>query len=115
MAHPLKQFNKNYYVVAHQGDTFRSIGEDLDVSYRKLAKYNELDKDAVLNEGDIVWLKKKRSNAPKEYKNRPHFVSAGESMYSIAQHYGIRLVSLYKMNHLPPTYQIQVGDELRIR
>lgn len=113
--HSVHQFNENYYVVAKAGDTFRSIGDDVGISYKKLAKYNELDRDAVLEEGDYVWLKKKRRKAPKEYKNRPHIVSDGESMYSISQKYGIRLKRLYKMNDLEPDYVIQVGDELKLR
>ena len=36
-------------------------------------------------------------------------------MYSIAQQYGIRLKSLYKMNHLKPDYVLCVGDRLRLR
>lgn len=109
------EFNKNYYVIARAGDTFQSIADDMDMSRRTLARYNELDKDATLEEGDYVWLKKKRRNAPKEYKNRPHRVIAGESMYTISQKYGIRMKNLYKMNKLSPDYVIQVGDELRIR
>ena len=35
------EFNNNYYVIARKGDTFRSVAEDVDVSYRKLAKFNE--------------------------------------------------------------------------
>lgn len=113
--HPIKQFNKNYYVIARRGDTFKSIAKELGVSYRRLARFNERDKDDILEQNDIVWLKKKRSNAPKEYKNRMHYVKEGESMYSISQSYGIRLKSLYKMNHLKPDYQIQVGAALRVR
>ncbi|UKK49579.1 glucosaminidase domain-containing protein [Prevotella sp. E9-3] len=113
--HPIKQFNKNYYVIARRGDTFKSIAKELGVSYRRLARFNERDKDDILEQNDIVWLKKKRSNAPKEYKNRMHYVKEGESMYSISQYYGIRLKSLYKMNHLKPDYQIQVGAALRVR
>ncbi len=114
-AHRVYAFNKNYYVIAKEGDTFRSIGADVDVSYKKLAKYNENDCDAQLEEGEFVWLQKKRRNAPKEYKNRPHVVKAGESMYTISQRYGIRLKNLYKMNGLLPDYQIRVGDVIRIR
>lgn len=113
--HPIKQFNKNYYVIARRGDTFKSIAKELGVSYRRLARFNERDKDDILEQNDIVWLKKKRSNAPKEYKNRMHYIKEGESMYSISQSYGIRLKSLYKMNHLKPDYQIQVGSALRVR
>ena len=87
----------------------------MDVSYRKLAKFNERDKNDVLEDGEIVWLQKKRRKAPKEYKGYIHRVKDGESMYSISQKYGIRLKYLYKMNHLTPEYMIAVGDMLRVR
>jgi LysM repeat protein len=102
-------------VIAKAGDTYRTIGAEYDISYKKLAKYNENDRDARLEEGEFVWLQKKRRNAPKEYKHRPHVVKDGESMYTISQRYGIRLKHLYKMNDLTPDYQIKVGDVLRIR
>ena len=108
-------FNKNYYVRARRGDTFRRIADELDVSYRKLASYNERKKNDLLEEGEIIWLQKKRRKAPKEFKNRPHRVEAGESMYTISQRYGIQLKSLYKMNNLSPNYVIRTGDRLRVR
>ena len=112
--HVVRIYNKNLYLYARRGDTFRSIGRELGMSYRKLAKYNERDKDDPLAEGDIIYLKKKQSRADKAFKKRPHVVKAGESMYSIAQQYGIRLKSLYKKNHLEPDYQLRVGDKLRV-
>ena len=115
MLHQVQSFNSNYFVIARKGDTFRSIGADMGVDYRKLAKFNERDKEDVLEEGDYVWLKKKRRSAPKEYKGYVYKVQAGESMYSISQRFGIRLKYLYKMNDLAPDYMIHVGDKLRIR
>lgn len=112
--HPIKIYNKNYYIITRAGDTFKGIGEEIDISYRKIAKYNERDKNDVLHAGEIIYLKKKQKKADKAYKNRPHIVKAGESMYSIAQRYGIRLKSLYKKNHLSPDYQARVGDTLRV-
>lgn len=108
-------FNDNYYVVAKKGDTFRSIADDVNISYRKLAKFNERDKDDPIEEGERIWLKKKRRKGPKEYKRTPHKVAPGESMYSISQYYGIRLKNLYKINELPPTYVIKTGDILWLR
>ena len=113
--HPIKIYNKNYYIIARPNDTFRSIGEEIGISYRKIAKYNERDKNDRLESGEIIWLKKKQTKAPKEYKDRLHYVRAGESMYSIAQKYGIRLKSLYKMNHMSPDDDIRVGQGLRLR
>jgi len=113
--HPIKIFNKNYYLVARRGDTFKSIGEEVDISYRKLAKYNERSKNDRLTEGEVVWLKKKQKKAPKDYKGRLHYVRQGESMYSIAQSYGIRLKSLYKMNHMSPDDDLHIGQGLKLR
>lgn len=113
--HSIYVYNKNYYLYARRGDTFRLIADEIGISYRKLARYNERDKNDALQEGEVVWLKKKQRKAPKEFRKNPHRVSAGESMYSIAQKYGIRLKSLYKMNDLSPDYSIQVGDLLRVR
>ena len=113
--HPIYKFNNNYYLKARRGDTFKSIGKEVGISYRKLAKYSDRDKRDTLDEGDIVYLKKKAKKAPKDYKGRLHYVRSGESMYSIAQLYGIRLKNLYKLNHMSPDDTIRVGQGLRLR
>lgn len=112
--HPIAIFNKNYYIRARRGDTFKLIGEEIGVSYKKIAKYNERDKDDALTEGEIIFLKKKRKRAPKAFKNRPHVVKNGESLYIIAQIYGMRLASLYKLNGFTPDHTIHVGDVVRV-
>lgn len=113
--HPISIFNKNYYLIAREGDTFKSIGKEVGISWRKLAIYNERNKHDQLQQGDIIFLKKKRKRAPKSFKHRPHIVQEGESMYTISQKYGIQLKSLYRMNQLSPNYQIYPGASLRIR
>lgn len=113
--HPIHRYNKNYYIVVKQGDTFRSLGKELGLSYRKIAKYNERNKRDKLVVGETIYLKKKQKKADKSYKNRPHTVKPGESMYSIAQYYGMRVKSLYKKNDLSPDYVPKVGDKLRVR
>ncbi len=113
--HPIYYFNKNYYIYAREGETFKKLSKEIGISARKLAKYNERDKRETLHKGDIIYLKKKQKRAPKEFKHRPHVVKAGDSMYLIAQKYGMRLESLYKKNGLGPDYQIRVGDTLRVR
>lgn len=113
--HQVYQFYDNYYVKAKSGDTFKTLSKELGVSARLLSKYNERDRNDILNEGDIIYLKKKNKKAPKIYKGRVHYVKQGESMYDISQLYCIRLKYLYKINHLPPYYQIRVGDALRLR
>lgn len=114
-AHQIYYNNENYYIIARQGETFKQISKEVGVSYRKLARYNERDKHDILAQGDVVYLQKKRSKAEKAYKHRPHVVQAGESMYTIAQKYGIRLEKLYSRNNLTPDYTPRVGDVLKVR
>jgi len=113
--HTIKIYNDNYYVIARAGDTFKLIGEEINVSYKKIAKYNERDRNDPIEPGEIIWLKKKKTKAPKSEKGRLYYVKAGDSMYSISQQYGMRLKALYKINKLQPDYQIRVGDALKLR
>lgn len=113
--HPVRRCNKSYYVIAQPGDTYRSIAEMADKSERKIRRYNEVDKHRPLEAGDIVYLEEKRSKADKSFKHRYHVVSAGESLHSIAQRYGIRIKTLFKNNRSATERPIAVGDSLRIR
>ena len=107
--------NDNYYIIARKGDTFKSIGEEMGVSYRKIIKYNELEKDYAIQEGDWIYLEKKQKKAEKKFRDFIHIVQSNESLHSISQKYGMRLKTLYKLNELPPYYTLKVGDKLRIR
>ena len=111
----LRTCNENYYVVARSGDTYKSIGNIFCLSQRKLRKYNEVDKDYELRPGDIVYIKKKQKKAHKSLKGKRHTIKAGESIYSIAQQYGMRVETLYKINRIPDNYTPSVGDTLLIR
>ncbi|MDR0973817.1 MAG: glucosaminidase domain-containing protein [Prevotellaceae bacterium] len=101
------------YVVARDGDTFRALGKELDISWRKLVKYNDLHKEYTLTDGDIIYLRKKKRKADKPYT--VHIVREGESMHLISQIYGIRLKNLYKMNRKDGEYIPEIGDRLRLR
>lgn len=101
------------YVIARNGDTFKSLDKELDISWRSLVKFNDLQRDYTLTEGDIVYLKKKKKKA-----SAPHtvyVVKDGDSMHTIAQKYGIRLSNLYKMNRKDGEYVPEIGDRLRLR
>ena len=102
------------YIIARQGDTWKNLSKEFDISIRKLRKYNDLYKGYELQEGDILYLEKKNRKAPKGMY--VHVVRNGESMYSISQKYGIRLKRLYKMNKMDfGDAAPKVGTILRIR
>ena len=113
-SHKINAYNQNYYVYARKGDSFESIGREMGISASDLAKFNERDSRDELREGEVVYLRKKQKKADRKFKNQVHTVKPGESMYTISQLYGMRLKSLYKINGLKPSYNIAVGDRLRV-
>mgnify|MGYP001078296794 CR=1 FL=1 len=113
--HVIYRNNDNYYLIVQSGDNLKAISEETGVSVRRILKYNELPKTYTPKVGDVLYLEKKKRKADKMFKRRPHVVQPGESMYSIAQRYAIRLESLYEMNDLPVDYAARVNDRLRVR
>ncbi len=113
--HIVYKVNRNYMIIAVGGDTWESLARETGVSARKLRRYNERPKGSLLQSGDIVYLQKKRSKADKSFKGVPHVVAPGESLYDIAQHYAVRLKSIYKLNALSEDYVPQVGDLIWLR
>ncbi|MDE7379154.1 MAG: glucosaminidase domain-containing protein [Paraprevotella sp.] len=114
-AHRVYRNNGNYYVLVKSGDKLEQIAAETGVSPRRLRKYNELPTDYVPCAGDVIYLEKKKRRAERSFRKKPHIVQPGESMHRIAQRYGIRLESLYKMNKLSPDYEIQPAARLRVR
>ncbi|MEG1334138.1 MAG: glucosaminidase domain-containing protein [Bacteroides sp.] len=101
------------YVIARDGDTFKGLGKEFDISWKKLVKYNDLHRDYTLTNGDIIYLKEKKKKASKP--NTVYIVKDGDSMHTISQMYGIRLKNLYKMNRKDGEYVPEIGDRLRLR
>lgn len=100
------------YIEARQGDTFNSIGKEFRIKPRKLAKYNDLPKDAVLTDGMVIYLEEKNKYSKKGHKY--HIIREGESLHSIAQKYGIKLSSIYSLNEISSDYVPQIGEKLKL-
>ena len=107
--------NGNYYVVARWGDTYASIGKWAGVSERKLRRYNEVPKKMKLQPGDIVYMEKKRTKAARTLKGVYHVLKAGESIHRVAQTYGMKMSTLYKLNGLSANDVPHEGMRLLIR
>ena len=113
--HRLIQNNGLDCIVIRAGDTWESISRDVNIPVKKLFKYNESNYNTPLVAGEFVYLEKKKRKASKIYKDYWHKIQDGESMYNIAQSYGIRLERLYKLNYKKNNYMPSVGDLLRVR
>ena len=105
--------NNLIYVYAKGNDYIEQIAGSLGFSAKSLRKFNEVPEGFPLQQGDIVYLEKKKKKADKPHFD--HVVKVGESMHSIAQQYGIQMKSLYKMNKKNKDYIPQEGDVLKLR
>lgn len=105
--------NRINYVVVKRGDTFYGIAQKTDVMLWQLYKYNELEEDAILKPGQILYLQPKRNKA--EAGNKYHTIKWGETMYSISQLYGIKLKKLYQKNNIKFGDKAIAGQKLNLR
>lgn len=101
------------YIYAKDNDDLDHIALSLGFRVKDIKKYNEVPEDFPLQEGDIVYLEKKKKKADKP--DYDHVVQVGESMHSISQKYGIQIKSLYKMNKKHIDYIPEEGDVLKLR
>jgi len=101
------------YVIVRADDKLTQIAYDLGLNAKKLATYNDISINFPIQQGDIIYLQKKKTKA--DQPNYLHTVSIGESMHSISQYYGIQLKSLYKINKKKPDYAPVEGDTLKLR
>lgn len=109
----VKLNNRIKYVKVKKGDTFIKIAQEFEMMAGQIYRYNDLDKNASLVEGQLLYIQPKRSKA--EFGNDFHFVQEGETMYTISQKYGIKLSKLYFKNNLTAGTKINVGDKLWLR
>ena len=121
--HQIYLINNLDCIIAREEDTWESLSQEFRqrgrrISARKLRKYNEAPtKDFFPPAGTYIFLHKKSTHADKDKYDRDywHHIQPGESMYTIAQQYGIRLKKLYKLNYRDADYIPEPGDLLRIR
>lgn len=99
--------------ILYPGETMSSIAMKYDISKKELLLFNETTSEDDFQEGDIVFLGKKK----KKYEGAQDFYKAkeGESMYAISQQFGIQLAYLTKMNHKNSFAVLSEGEKLRLK
>ena len=102
------------FITAENGELMIDIAHRTGVSVSKLRKYNDIKDKREPRPGERLYTKKKKSKAAKG--SDFHTTQNGESLYSIAQDYGIRLMKLYELNPQYKSYtKLKVGDVVRLR
>jgi len=105
--------NRINYIIVHKGDTYLVLTEVFKLLPFELARYNEIERNAILDSGQVLYIQPKRNKASVEYKY--HTVKEGETMYQISQLYGIKLKTLYEKNLMKEGTEPAPGDVLSLR
>ena len=102
-------------VYAAEKQTPSQIANQYDVKLKCILKYNELlgSGGKQLGQGEKVYLQKKRRSW--RGREKYHFVQEGETMYQLAQKYGIRLSQIYRKNRMKDGTQPAIGAKVKIR
>jgi LysM repeat protein len=108
---PIEYRNYRKFTVAGKNDSFYKIANDFDISLYRLFLYNDLDKDAEIFPGQVIYIQPKRKKAKEEF----HIVQKGETMYAISQQHGIKLKELYAKNLMQPAQEPKPGEKLWLR
>lgn len=113
LSHEVLKVNGVRFVKAVPSDTYKSIADEFNISEKRIRLHNEVSSSAQLIPGMRAYISYKKSKALKGFDN--YIVKAGDSMYSIAQDFGIKTVSLYKLNQMTFSQVAKVGQVLRLR
>ena len=111
--HAYGKTNGRKFIVAQEGDTWGSMAYLLGMEEKTLRRINEATGKQSLRGGDRIYLFPKRSKADK--KHTRHLVQPGETAWDIAQYYGIKMSSLYKINGIPEGTPLKTQQWLNLR
>lgn len=100
------------FVRAKAGDTYRSIADDLEMTYGLLARWNDADRNAPLSEGQRVYIQPKRAASR---TTAVHVAKEGESLWGVSQQYGVKLDKLARYNGLPRDARLEAGQQVQLR
>lgn len=67
------------FVRAKEGDSFRKLATDLEMTHGMLARWNDMDKESSLTEGQIVYIQPKRNSSK---TSDVHTAHAGETLWA---------------------------------
>ena len=113
IVYPTGEFtiNKARVLFVKAGTSLLTIAKLYDISLSRIFDFNDLGKEDVLVEDQLIFLQRKRKVGATDF----HTVQQGETVYSISQAEGIRLESLLEYNQLQPGMVPAVGEKLSLQ
>jgi hypothetical protein len=110
---PIEKRNRRKTIIAMDGDDYGRIADEFGKKDWQIYQYNDAYAGDVPQKGEPVYLQAKRSKAPRG--NEYHVVQKAETLWSVAQWYGVKVQSLRKMNKLSEFEEVKAGEVLWLR
>ena len=98
---------------AMKGDTYEQIAAEFSLKVSSIYKYNDVEPGEKPEAGSVIYIQRKRGSAPRG--NNLHTMRAGESLWSVAQWYGIRLDALCRKNRMTRGEELVSGQQISLR
>lgn len=111
--HYVVDINDIHCTIIQPGENLASIARKYDIALSDLLSYNELATENRAKEGSIVFLDKKK----KKYTGSQdvYIAKEGESLYDVAQTFGIQLKQLAKLNNMPEYIVLDKGTRIYLK
>ena len=105
------KINDTRVIYARSGSSLLAVAKQYDISLRRLLDFNDMEKEDVITEDQLLYLQRKRKTGVGEV----HVVQEGETLYDICQTEGIRLETMLKYNHLKEDDVPGIGERIYLR
>ncbi|MBQ9597546.1 MAG: glucosaminidase domain-containing protein [Bacteroidales bacterium] len=103
------------FVYAMEGETYESIAKEFRLFSSEIYRFNDLKKGSRQPAvGEVVYVHAKKTHTARGLDM--HIVeSSDETLWGIAQRYGVTLKSILKRNGLTANYYLDEGDAIKLR
>lgn len=113
ITHEVMKTNNVAYIITTSTDTWTSIAKEFGLKERELRKFNEYPKEVQISEGMKIYVQMKKNKVG--CKPFVHMVDYNESMHDISQKYGVKMLSIYKLNNKEKWSKVKVGEKLKLK
>mgnify|MGYP006154254513 CR=1 FL=1 len=99
------------YILAVEGDKIKALAKELEMMPWQFRRYNDIGKNFQFRKGDKIYLQPKKNSASVNW----HTVSKGETLWSISQHYGVKMKALAKKNNIKVSANLLTAMKLSMK
>lgn len=114
LSRQLYSLNGVPFIYAAKGETYAAIAEANNLFLKEILKYNDLDYEAHLEPGTIVYLQaKKKQAAP----GMNMYIVDGEDvgLWELSQRFGVKVQNLARMNNVTVNHVFSDGQIIKLR